>query len=54
LIKQKQSLFKIFVTSDKHQCFNSFISQTTSFRLENSSSNAENSFVFQNCWLFLL
>ena len=38
-------MFKIFVTVDKHQRLKSFISQTTSVRLEHSSSNAENSFV---------
>jgi len=38
-------MFKIFITVDKHQDFKSFISQTTSIRLEHSSSNAENSFV---------
>jgi len=36
---------KIFVKVDKHERFKSFISQTTSIRLEHSSSNAENSFV---------
>jgi len=38
-------MFKIFVTVDKHQSIKYFISQTTSIRLEHSSSNAENSFV---------
>ena len=38
-------MFKIFVTVDKDQRFKSFIRQTTSIRLEHSSSNAENSFV---------
>jgi len=38
-------MFKIIVTVDKHQRLKSFISQTTSVRLEHSSSNAENSFV---------
>ena len=38
-------MFKIFVTVEKHQRFKSFISQTTSVRLEHSSSNAENLFV---------
>jgi len=37
-------MFKIFVTVDKHQRFKSFISQTTSIRLEHSSSSAEKSF----------
>jgi len=37
-------MFKIFVTIDKHQRFKSFIRQTTSIKLEHSSSNAENSF----------
>jgi len=37
-------MFKIFVTVDKHR-FKFFISQTTSIRLEHSSSNNENSFV---------
>jgi len=35
----------MFVTVDKHQRFESFISQTTSVRLEHSSSDAETSFV---------
>jgi len=35
-------VFKTFVTVDKHQSFKSFISQTTSIRLEHSPSNAEN------------
>jgi len=30
-------MFKILVTVDKHQRFKSFISQTTSIRLEHSS-----------------
>jgi len=34
-------MFKIFVTADKHQIF----SQTTSIKLEHSSSNVESSFV---------
>jgi len=38
---------KIFVTVGKHQRFKSFISETTSIRLEHSSSNAENS-LFSN------
>jgi len=38
-------MFRIFVTVDKHQSFKYFIGQTTSIRLEHSSSNAENSFV---------
>jgi len=37
-------MFKMFVAVDKHQRFKSFISQTTSIRLEHSSSNAEKSF----------
>ena len=45
IIKQKWSIFKILVTVDKHQRFQYFINQTTSIRLEYSSSNAENSFV---------
>jgi len=40
-----QSMFRIFDTVDKYQRFKSFIRQTTSIRLEHSSSNAENSFV---------
>jgi len=38
-------MFKIFVTIDKHQSFNSFISQTTSIRYEHWSSNAKNLFI---------
>jgi len=47
LIKQKYSMFKIFVTVDKHLSFKSFIRQTAStvISLEHLSSNAENSFV---------
>jgi len=47
-------MFKTFVTVDTHQLFKSFISQTTSIRLEHSSSNAENSFVnnFKNADYF--
>ena len=45
MIKQKQSMFKIFLTVDKHQRFKFFISQATPIRLEHSSSNAESSFV---------
>jgi len=33
------------VTVDEHQHFKSFVSQTTSIRLEPSSSNAEKSFL---------
>jgi len=36
-------MFEMSLTVDKHQRFKSFISQTTSIRLEHSSSNAENS-----------
>jgi len=47
-------MFKLFFTVDKHRRFKSFISQTASIRLENSSSNAEKSFVSHfSCWLFL-
>ena len=35
-------MFKIFVTVDKHQRFKSFISETTSIKLEYLSNNAEN------------
>ena len=38
-------IFNILVTVDKHQRFKCFINQTTSIRLEHSSSNAEDSFV---------
>jgi len=38
-------MLKIFVTVDKHQCFKSFISETTSIRLEHLPNNAENSCV---------
>jgi len=37
-------MFEILVTVDKHQRFKYFINQTTSIRLEHSSSNVENSF----------
>jgi len=37
-------MFKICVSVDKHQRLKAFIRQTTSFRLEHSSSNADNSF----------
>jgi len=48
-------MFKIFVTVDTHQRFKSFIGQTTSIRLEHSSSNAENLFVsnFKISYYFL-
>jgi len=56
-------MFKMFVTFnklstvylvDERQRFKSFVSQTTSIRLELSSSNAEKSCVsnFKNCLLF--
>jgi len=38
-------MFKIFAIVNKHQRFKSFISQTTSIRLEHSSSKAEKLFV---------
>jgi len=39
-------MFNMFVvTVDEHQHFKSFVSQTTSIRLEPSSSNAEKSFL---------
>jgi len=43
-MKQK-SMFKIFVTVDKHQRFKYFVRQTTSIRLEHLFRNTENSFV---------
>jgi len=38
-------MLKMFVRVDKHQRSKSFICQTTSIMLEQSSSNAEKSFV---------
>jgi len=35
----------MFITVDKHQCFNSIISQTISIRLKHLSINTEKSFV---------